>query len=324
MKRNRLWRIVGGLMLAAPLAAGAQSLPFPNKPLRIIVGYAPGGPLDSVARALAPKMSDDLKQPVVVENRPGASGVIATEAIARSAPDGHTLILNGITHAILPGLNPQLPFDSLNDFTPIAIVGYGPLLLVVNPSVPATSLEQFLSLARSQPAKLSYASAGNGTSLHIAMEMLKRAAKVELVHVPYKGSAPAIADLIAGHVQVMIDVGPSALPHVRSGRLRALAVTGARRLPELPEVPTMTEAGYPDADLVTWWGMFGAARMPKPVVERLGEALRRATRDPEVRERFATLGGDPAWTTSEQFEQILRNDMARFAAIIKDAGIRAD
>ena len=131
MKRNRLWRIVGGLMLAAPLAAGAQSLPFPNKPLRIIVGYAPGGPLDSVARALAPKMSDDLKQPVVVENRPGASGVIATEAIARSAPDGHTLILNGITHAILPALNPQLPFDSLNDFTPIAIVGYGPLLLVV-------------------------------------------------------------------------------------------------------------------------------------------------------------------------------------------------
>ena len=324
MKLNGLWRILGGLMLAAPLVAGAQSVPFPSKPLRIIVGYAPGGPLDTVARALAPKMSDDLKQPVVVENRPGASGVIATEAIAHSAPDGYTLILNGITHAILPALNPQLPFDSLNDFTPIAIVGYGPLLLVVNPSIPATSLEQFLSLARSQPAKLSYASAGNGTSLHIAMEMLKRAAKVELVHVPYKGSAPAIADLIAGHVQVMIDVGPSALPHVRSGRLRALAVTGRQRLPELPDVPTMTEAGYPEADLVTWWGIFGAARMPKPVVERLGEALQRATRDPEVRERFATLGGSPSWTTSEQFEQILRKDMARFATIIKDAGIRAD
>ena len=307
----------------APLGANAQAT-FPTKTVRILIGFAPGGPLDTIARAIAPKLADDLKQPVVVENRAGASGVIATETLARSAPDGYTLILNGITHAILPALNPKLPFDTLKDFTAVSIVGYGPLLLAVHPSVPATSLDQLLALARAQPGKFSYASAGNGTSPHIAVEMLKRAAKVFIVHLPYRGSAPAIADVIAGHVPIVIDVGPSALPHIKAGRVRAIVVSGQKRLADLPDVPTLAEAGFPEANLATWWGMFGPAQMPKAVVERLSLGFQRALQYPEVRARFATLGGDPVWTSPERFDQILRTDIARFATVVKEAGIKAD
>ena len=310
-------------LAVAPLCANAQG-PFPTKTVRILIGFAPGGPLDTIARAIAPKLADDLKQPVVVENRAGASGVIATETLARSAPDGYTLILNGITHAILPALNPKLPFDTLKDFTAVSIVGYGPLLLAVHPSVPATSLDQLLALVRAQPGKFSYASAGSGTSPHIAVEMLKRAAKVFIVHLPYRGSAPAIADVIAGHVPIVIDVGPSALPHVKAGRVRAIVVSGQKRLADLPDVPTLAEAGFPDANLATWWGMFGPAQMPKAVVERLSLGFQRALQDPEVRARFATLGGDPVWTSPERFDQILRTDIARFATVVKEAGIKAD
>ena len=310
-------------LAVAPLCAHAQAT-FPAKTVRILIGFAPGGPLDTIARAIAPKLAEDLKQPVVVENRAGASGVIATEMLARSAPDGYTLILNGITHAILPALNPKLPFDTLKDFTAVSIVGYGPLLLAVHPSVPATTLDQLLALVRAQPGKFSYASAGNGTSPHIAVEMLKRAAKVYIVHLPYRGSAPAIADVIAGHVPIVIDVGPSALPHIKSGRVRAIAVSGQKRLADLPDVPTLAEAGFPDANLATWWGMFGPAHMPKAVVERLSLGFQRALQDPEVRARFATLGGDPVWTSPERFDQILRTDIARFATVVKEAGIKAD
>jgi tripartite-type tricarboxylate transporter receptor subunit TctC len=311
-------------LLVVPLLADGQTAAYPSRPIRLLVGYAPGGPLDSISRALAPKFGDELKQTVVVENKPGASGVIASEMVAHAAPDGYTIILQGITHSILPGLNPKLPFDTAKDFTPIAIVGYGPLVLIVSNDVPVTTLEQLLALARKEPGKLSYASAGNGTSLHIAVEMLKRAAKVDMVHVPYKGSAPAIADVIAGRVQVMVDVLPSALPHIKAGQVRSLAVTGTHRIAELPDVPTMTEAGYPDANLATWWGILGPAGMPRPVLDRLSGALRVAVRDPEVRERFARLGGEPAWSTPEQFNDIIRTDMTRFTAVIKDAGIRAD
>ena len=306
------------------VAAGAPAQDFPSKPVRILVGYAPGGPLDSVTRALSPKLTDELRQPVVVENRPGASGVIACEVVARSPADGYTLILQGITHSLLPALKSDLPFDTAKDFTAVGLVGHGALIVVVPASLPVKTLADFIALAKSQPGRFSYASAGNGTSLHVAVEMLKKSAGVDLVHVPYKGSAPAIADVIGGRVQMMMDVVPSALPHVKAGTLRPLAVTGGKRLADLPDVPTMIESGYPEADFVTWWGIFGPAKMPPATVRTLNAAIGRAVASPDVRARIAAFGGEASGSTPEEFDRLVQRDLARFATIIRDAGIKGD
>jgi tripartite-type tricarboxylate transporter receptor subunit TctC len=310
------------LAIVTPPVAWSQE--FPDKPVRIVVGYAAGGPLDSVSRALSPRLAEYLKQPVVVENRPGASGVIAGELVARSAPDGYTLILQGITHTLLPALKPDLPFDTARDFTAVGIVGYGPLLIVVPASLPVKTLREFIALTMTQPGKFAYGSAGNGTSLHVAVEMLKRTTHADILHIPYKGSAPAIADLMGGRLQMMMDVVPSALPHVKSGQLKALAVTGKKRLPDLPDVPTMTESGYPEADFVTWWGIFGPAKMPPAVVLKLNAAINFAVGSADVKQRMAGLGGDSASGTPAQFDRIVNDDLARFAAIVQEAGIKSD
>ena len=307
-----------------PLAsAHAQGVNFPSRPVQIVVPYPPGGPNDLVARALARGMGERWTQPVVVQNRPGgAAGVVGTELVARAEPDGHTLVLNGITHAIAPGLYPRLPYDTAKDFTAVSLVGWAPLMLVVHPSLPVNNVAELIAYAKARPEQLAYASTGNGTSIHLASEMFKRMAGLDILHVPYRGSAPAITALVANDVQMMIEAVPSAWPQAREGRLRALAVTSAERWPALPDLPTIAESGLPDFDAGIWWGVLGPARIPPPLLTVLNGAVNAALQTPEARQTFVRLAIQPIGTTPDAFEQRIRTDMGRFATLIREAGIQ--
>jgi tripartite-type tricarboxylate transporter receptor subunit TctC len=269
-------------------------------------------------------MSVALKQPVIIDNRPGASGTIGSEYVARAAPDGYTLMLNATTHAIVNALNEKLPFDADSDFTPISMVGRGSLVLVVHPDVPVHSVKDLVALAKASPGKIAFASTGSGSSPHLAGEMFMQAADVNLIHVPYKGSAPAISDLVGGQVQVMFEAMPSAAPHIKSGRLRAIAVSTAKRFPAMPELPTIAESGVPGFEVNVWWGIFAPAKLPRPLADRISAAVNATLSDPEIRARFATLGIEPAGTTSEEFRGVLQRDMKMYGKVIKDRGIRAE
>lgn len=310
-------------VLLSSAAARAQVTGFPNRPVRIVVPYPPGGPNDLVARAIARGMSERWGKPVVVENRPGgAAGVVGTELVARSEPDGHVLVLNGITHAIAPGLYPRLPYDAATDFTAVSLVGWAPLMLVVHPSIPATSVAELIAHAKARPGRLSYASTGNGTSIHLATEMFLRGAGLDILHVPYRGSAQAITGLVANEVQLMIEAVPSAWPHAREGRLRALAVTSLERWPALPDLPTVAESGLPGFEAGIWWGVLGPANLPAPVLAELNTGVNASLQEPETRQTLDRLGIQPIGTTPEAFEQRIRRDMDRFATLIREAGIR--
>ena len=298
---------------------------FPAKPLKMIIPYPPGGGNDTLGRLFAAKLGDRLGQPVVVENRPGAGTLIGTELAAKSPPDGYTILLSSIaTHALSPNLYSKVPYDPIKDFAPITLLGIAPTVLVVPADLPAKDLADLVAAAKAKPGGLAYASGGNGTPPHINGEVFKSVAGVDLLHVPYKGGGPALVDLMAGRVQVMLDTAASAMPHVRSGKLRALAITGAKRSPEYPDIPTFAEAGLPGYDTNAWYSMHAPAGTPPEVVRRLNAELVASLKDPDVQARFKQLTTEPVGNTPEEFAAFVKAELDKYARVIKSAGIRLD
>ena len=312
-------------ILISPTAALAQS-DYPNKPVKLIVGFAPGGSTDIVARIVAQRLGERLGQTIVVENRAGAGGTIGADAAAKAPSDGYTLTLGTTsTHAIAAGVYSKLPYNPVTDFTPISLVAITPYLLVVNPEVQARNLKEFLALAKSQPGKLNYASAGNGTATHLAMEMLKDAAKVDLVHIPYKGNAPADTAILAGEVQAVFGSMPALLQNTKANKVRPLAVGTATRSPALPDVPTVAEQGYPGFEAALWLGIMGPANMPKPVVDRLHKEIVAIVATPEFKASMDANGAEPIASKSpEEFREMLRGQVDKYGKITKAIGIKLD
>ena len=323
---RRLARLLAGLSLACPFAlAGAQAAEtFPSRVVQIVVPYTPGTGADILARILGPKLAERWRVGVVADNRAGATGNIGTEYVAKAAPDGYTLLCTATSFGTNPALNPKLPFDPVRSFTPVALIATSAVSVVVTAGLPANTMREFLELARSQPGKLYYSSPGNGGPQHLAMELLKLEAHIDLVHVPYKGSGGALADLVGGHVQAMIVSLQTAAPYVQGGKLRMLAVMSAARSPAFPEVPTLKELGLPDLEVETWYGLFAPAATPASVVQKLNAELNVLLAQPDVRELLARQGMVPAGGTPERFGELVREELARWSRVVAAAGIRAD
>jgi tripartite-type tricarboxylate transporter receptor subunit TctC len=325
---TRLQRAAAAAFAAAGLIAApahAQS-DYPNKPIKLIIGFAPGGSTDIVGRIVAQKLGERLGQAVVVENRAGAGGTIGADATAKAAPDGYTLTLGTTsTHAIAAGAYSKLPYDPVKDFTPISLVAITPYLLVVNPQVPVKTLPEFVSLAKANAGKMNYASAGNGTATHLAMEMLKDAAKLDIVHVPYKGNAPADIAILAGEVQTVFGSMPALLQNTKAGKVRPIAVGTAKRSPALPDVPTIAEQGFPGFEAALWLGVFGPPNMPKPVVDRLHKELVAIVATPDFKAAMDANGAEPiASATPDEFREMLRGQVDKYVKITKAIGIKLD
>ena len=302
----------------------AFSQQLTNRPIRLVVGFTPGGGVDIAARTLAPKLSELIGQPVIVENKPGAGTNIANEFVARSAADGTTLLMNTAAVAINMSLYRGLPFDTLRDFTAVSIFSESPNILVVNSKLAAANLKEFLALARANPGKFNYSSAGSGTTQHLCAELLKLKTGISITHIPYKGTAPSLTSLIAGETELTFANIPAINQHVKSGRLRPLASTGAKRAELMPDVPTMKEAGVDGMDVTVWYGVLAPSATPRPVVTALAAAVARAAHDPETRKRLAEQGAEPVGNTAEEFGRILRDEVARWAEVVKASGARAD
>jgi tripartite-type tricarboxylate transporter receptor subunit TctC len=319
----KLKRLLAILLCAAATQAFAQG--YPAKPVKVIIPYPPGGGNDTLGRLFAAKLSERTGQQFVVENRPGAGAMIGTEAAARSAADGYTILLSSIaTHALSPNLYAKVPYDPVKDFAPVTLLGIAPTVLVVTSDLPAKDLPELVAAAKARPGSLAYASGGNGTPPHINGEVFKSVAGVDLLHVPYKGGGPALVDLMAGRVQVMLDTAASAMPHVRSGKLRALAITGPKRSPEYPDLATFAEAGMPQYDTNAWYSIHAPAGTPPEVVRRLNGDLVVILKDPDVLARFKQLSTEPVGNTPEEFAAFVRAELDKYARIIKGAGIRLD
>ena len=316
--------LIGAAMLAVATAASAQAPTYPDKPIRIVVPFPVGGIADTFGREIGRKLTEAWGQPVLIDNRTGAGGNIGADIVAKSPPDGYTLVMGNIgTHAVNLSLFPSMPFDTIKDFTPIVHVLDAEGLLVVNPSITATTVPELIALARSQPGKLSYGSGGVGTTSHLAGELFKSMTKVDIVHVPYKGNVPAITDLLGGQTSMAFATMPTVLPHVRAGKLRPLAVLGTVRSPALPDVPAVAES-VPGFEVSNWIGLFGPAGMPPAIVERLNAEVQKIMRSPEIQKRLETEGAKFIPMTPEQFAMFQKAELSKWAKTIKDANIKID
>src|SRR3954464_2370314 len=314
-------RFFAALFLLCAGAAAAQD--YPSRPLHVIVPYTPGTGADILSRVLGPKISEHWKVGVVTDNRPGATGNIGATEAAKAAPDGYTLLVTATSFTTNPALKPA-PFDPVKDFAPIALLATGALGVYINPQVPAKNMREFITLVKSQPGKLYYSSPGNGGPQHLAMELLKLETGMDIVHVPYKGAAGAISDLVGGHVQAMVSALQTVAPHVQNGRLRMLAVMSAKRAEAFPDVPTLKEAGAPDLEVETWYAMFAPAGTPAAIVARVNRDVNELLKESDVREVLARQGLDPAGGTPEVLGQRVQRELANWTRVVKAAGIKAD
>ena len=312
------------VFLTLLLSGAAWAQPYPSKPIHIVVAFAPGGIADFAARSVSPRLAEALGVPVVVENKAGAGGIIGAELVAKSAPDGYTLLVTSISHTINPAVVKSLPFDTQRDFAPVMLIADAPNILVLHPSVPATTVAELVELAKKRPGELNYASSGIGTSTHLCGELFKSMTGVELQHVPYKGGGPAVADLLGGQVQLMFATLPTVLEHVRAGKLRALGVTGAQRFAGAADIPTLAEAGLPGYAVSGWSGMFAPARTPRAAIERVAMETARILSDPALKERFVAQGAEPAVKMPDEFAGFVEAEMRKWRQVAAASGMRAN
>ncbi len=319
-------RVAAVLLVIAAVVAPAQAHDFPGKLLRIVVPWAPGGNIDITARILAPALGDALGQQVVVENRAGAGGTIGADLAAHSPPDGYTLFLAGVaSHGINPVLNPKLPYDPVKDFAPVSLLASAPLIVVVHPSLPVKTLKDLIALAKAKPGALNFASNGSGGSSHMAGEMFNAMAGVKIVHVPYRGLAPALTDLLSGQVQIMFSSAVAMLPQVKAGKLRGLATTGAKRPPAIPDLPTVAEAGLSGYETGSWYGIVAPAGTSPEIVNRLSTELQKIVRQPAMQERFNAEAANPIGSTPQEFAAHIQRELARWTKVVTATGpIRQD
>ena len=313
------------LLAAGTAAATAYAQTWPTKPIRLIVPFPPGGGNDILARTIGQKLTESIAQQVVIDNRGGAGGNIGAETAAHAVADGYTLFLGGVgSHGTNPGLQAKLPYDPVRDFAPITLIAAAPLIVVVHPALPVKSISELVQYAKMRPGQLNFASSGTGSIAHLAPEMLNAMAKIKLTHIPYKGTAPALVDLLGGQVQLMMNSAVSMLPQVRGGKLRAIAATGARRLAALPELPTVAESGVPGYEVASWYGLLTPALTPRAIIDKLNREIVAILRLPELRDRLAADGAEAVGNSPEEFAAYIKRELARWAAVIKAAGIRPE
>jgi len=317
-------RVLAAAGAALFIGAFAHAQGYPNKPIRMVIPYTPGGSIDTVGRLVADQLQRQLGQPIVIENTPGASGLLGAMHVKKAKADGYTLLFNASSQAYLPLVVAKQTYDAQRDFTPVGQIGYVPLVVAVNNDVPAKTMKEFVQLAKSNPGKYTWATSGLGTTSHLSEEMVNRALGLQMEIIPYKGAVPQLTDVIGGHVSAAISPMPGVAPFVQGGRLRPLAVTSKTRVPSMPEVPTLAESGVPGFELLSWYGIWGPADMPAEITQQLNSAITKAVDAPSLKAKFAELSFVPTKSSPAQFKQLIADDLVKIGKAVKDAGIRID